>query len=226
MTYCFAFAMGAEAEPLFAQSTLENEERFGFAKFYRLSYQGKMFFILVSGIGKVLAASALSAAISAHPEIDAVINVGIGGSLDANVAPLLSAVLGEKFAQHDMDTTCFGDPQGYLNGLDTVYLSASEDLLSSLQEACGKVGVPYAKATIASGDRFITDEKEKDAIAKRFGALLIDMETAAFAEVCHVYHKPFSCLRIVSDAVDHYNEYVRYKPLAIETACKVALALL
>ena len=181
---------------------------------------------MISGIGKVLAASALSAAISAHPEIDAVINVGIGGSLDANAAPLLSAVLGEKFAQHDMDTTCFGDPLGYLNGIDTVYLDASDELLASLEEACGRIAIPCVRATIASGDRFITDEKEKGEIVRRFGALLIDMETAAFAEVCHVYHKPFSCLRIVSDAVDHYNEYVRYKPLAIETACKAALALL
>ena len=223
---CFLSAMEAEAQPVLRKSTILGEERIGFARLYRCSYEGVPFFFAVCGIGKVLSASGLSGIIVAHPEIDSFLNLGIGGSLDAEKAGLLSAVIGTSFVQHDMDTTSFGDPKGYLNGLDTVEIKAEDDVVSLLQKACQECGLAVYKGLISSGDSFVTDEEKKRGFVEDFGAISVDMEAAAYAETAAVYHKGFAALRIISDAVDHQNEYLRYKKQACEIGGEVALKFL
>ena len=226
MKYCFLFAMEAEASFLLSSSEILSTERLGNATVRSCRYGGKEFLVAVSGIGKVLASSGATAVCVAHPEVDALINLGIGGSLDAAKAPCLSAVLASDFAQHDMDTTPFGDPIGYLYGPDRVKIDADEGLNRDLAAICTEMGIPVTSAPIASGDQFIVDENVKSVIVERFGALSVDMEAAAFAEVCFVYGKPFTALRIVSDAVDHHNEYLINKPIAGKMACEVGMGLL
>lgn len=226
MTYCFLAAMQAELQYMIDSSIVEKEEKLGFAKVFTLNHNGTRFYAVVAGIGKVLASSSASAVLATHPDIDAYVNIGIGGSLDAKKAPLLSAIIGKDFVQHDMDTSPFGDPRGFLNGLSIVKIPADESLNQKIRKVCEENGIIHAQATMASGDQFIVDDAVKEDIMKQFDALLIDMETASFAEACYVFGKPFSCVRIVSDAVDHHAEYVQYKMTACEKASKLALALL
>ena len=219
--------MKPEAEELIASSTLVCQEKLGYAEVYTLKRDDKKFYVCISGIGKVLAGIAAASCCLRYPEIDAFVNLGIGGSLDAEKAPCLSAVVGNLgFVQHDMDTSAFGDPIGYLNGLDEVVLPSNPMTDHKLHSVCESLGVPCCNGAIASGDQFIVDEKAKQAIVDRFGCLCIDMEAAAFAEACHVYEKGFSALRIISDAVDHHAEYVKNKPLACSLASKVGMALI
>ena len=226
MTYCFLSAMAAEVEPILKAATLIGEENLGFARLYHLDYQGIPFYVCLSGVGKVLAGSAATACCLVHKDIDAFINIGIGGSLDAIKAPCLSAVIGKDFAQHDLDTTAVGDPLGYLSGLDIIKIDADSALNEKISGVCKEIGIPCCEGSMASGDRFIANEADMAKVVKNFGALLIDMEASAYAEVCYLYHKPFTALRIVSDAVDHEKEYVQNKKAACEKACLVALALL
>lgn len=226
MTFCFLSALNAEIQYLLDCSTIEKEEQLGFAKLYTLNYKDVRYFVCVSGVGKVLSGSAATACCIAHPEIDAFINIGIGGSLDASKAPLLSAILGSSFVQHDMDTSALGDPFGYLDGLKCIEIPADPVLNQKIEQACAALNIGFCRGVIASGDHFIADQKGKDVIIERFHALLIDMETAAFAEACFVYHKPFACVRIVSDAVDHDVEYWQNKRPAGKRGAEVALCLL
>ena len=226
MTFCFVVAMEAEVSYLLQNCPIIKEERLGFAKVYLLEHKGIRFYAAACGIGKVLSGSGLACIATAHPEIDAFVNLGIGGSLDPKKAPLMSAVIGERFAQHDMDTSSFGTPVGYLNGLDTVFIAADEGLMKLFERACAAQKQPMVRGTVASGDAFITDDKAKAVIVRRFDALLVDMETAAFAEASFVHGKPFTALRVVSDAADHQNEYLKYKFIAGEQACQIGLQAL
>ena len=79
---------------------------------------------------------------------------------------------------------------------------------------------------MASGDQFITDESIKQRIVEQFDALMIDMEAAAFAEVALGYGKPFTAIRVVSDAVDHQKEYWENKLPACEKVCQIGVELL
>ncbi|MCR5348688.1 MAG: 5'-methylthioadenosine/S-adenosylhomocysteine nucleosidase [Bacilli bacterium] len=226
MRPCFLFAMESEAEPMLQKAQLLRTEQIGFSKCHFCSYEGKEFYVCVSGIGKVLASAAVTGAALLHPEIDAFVNLGIGGSLDASKAPLLCAVVATSFVQHDMDTTFFGDVPGYLNGLNRVKIDADNNLVGLLQDSCRDIDTLFCEGIIATGDRFISEENEKRRIKERFGCLLIDMETAAFAEACFVRGVPFACLRVVSDAVDHEKEYAQFKPIASERACLLGLRFL
>ena len=76
---------------------------------------------------------------------------------------------------------------------------------------------------MASGDQFIVERTKKERIMETHDAIMVDMEAAAFAEVCYVYHKPFTSLRIVSDANGDQNEYMKYKPLACSIASEIGL---
>lgn len=226
MTICFLSAMETEVAVFLNRCTVVSKERFGIAQLYTLDYNGAKFYACVSGVGKVLAGSGTMAAIMSHPDIDAFINVGIGGSLDATKAPLMTAVLGSKFVQHDYDTSAFGDPYGYLWGPNRVFIEADLKLNELLQGSCRDLGVAFTVAPIASGDKFMVLDADKKVVQERFGALMIDMETAAFAELAYVNEKPFACLRIVSDAVDHDKEYLQYREVAAAKACEIALHLL
>lgn len=223
---CFLCAMEGEAAPVLQKSQIEKEEKVGFARLYSCVYQGHEFFLAICGIGKVLSASGLSGIITAHPEITGYINLGIGGSLDPKRANLLSAVVGMEFVQHDMDTSPFGDPRGFLNGLGIVKIPAEKQIALDLVKACKNSGLSVYEGVIVSGDTFVTDEEKKQGFVTEFDAISVDMEAAAYAEVAYVYQKPFAALRIISDAVDHHNEYVKYKPRACEIGSEVALNFL
>ena len=226
MTICFLFALEHEAEYLISHSEILDDTHLGYAHLYHLKHEDKVFYACVSGVGKVLAGMAAAQCCIVHPEIDAFVNLGIGGSLNAEKAPLLSAIIAKDFVQHDMDTSALGDPKGYLWGIDKIRLDANTELNGLLRESCAKIGLNYFEGTIASGDHFIAAEEDKRAVVEAFDAIMIDMESAAFMEGCYVHHKPFTSLRVVSDAVDHDTEYMTYRFPAGEKACQVGLALL
>ena len=67
---------------------------------------------------------------------------------------------------------------------------------------------------ICTGDRFITNRTELDAIKRRFPAgLVVDMESAAIAQTCYLYGVPFLSFRIISDTPgveDHSSQYADF----------------
>jgi adenosylhomocysteine nucleosidase len=73
---------------------------------------------------------------------------------------------------------------------------------------------PIHGGLICSGDKFITDRSELDAIKKDFPeGLAVDMESGALAQVCHLYGVPFISFRIISDtpgAEDHWQQYTNF----------------
>jgi adenosylhomocysteine nucleosidase len=73
---------------------------------------------------------------------------------------------------------------------------------------------PIHGGLICSGDKFITDRSELDAIKKDFPeGLAVDMESGALAQVCHLYGVPFISFRIISDtpgAENHWQQYTNF----------------
>lgn len=226
MTVCFVFAMSAEAENILRKAIVLEDRLLGYTRLCRIELDGKEAFVCVTGIGKVLAGAAIAATIACHPEIDAFVNLGIGGSLDPNVAPLFSAVISNQLVQHDVDTIGLGDDPGYLSTPKITYIPANEPLTEKIAKTCEQLGVPYCFGTMASGDQFIVDEEVKGAIVSLFDALMIDMESAAMAEIAFGFGKPFASVRIVSDAVDHEKEYWENKLPACAKVCEIGVALL
>ena len=204
---CFCFAMEKEAEPLLKDSKVEKEERSGFARMLVCSCRGKRFLVLISGIGKGFACSGLTAAILKHSP-SAIINAGVAGTLDGEKAPIMSAVLSSSLVQHDMDTSILGDPKGFLSGIEKVFLPADPGLRALLAKACAGAGVACTEGLISSGDTFLASGSPgKEEVIASFHPLVVDMESACFAQVAYVYNIPFCSLRLISDFRHPETEY-------------------
>ena len=224
---CFVVAMEKEANPLLQNKEVEvlSKLRYGNAVVYEAKAFDKPFLLCVSGVGKCFAAASISLLAAKYPGLEAIINVGIAGSLEREKAPLLSALIASDFVQHDFDTSPFGDEVGQLPGINLVRLPSSKAYNALSEAAASALGLPVSYGIIASGDQFIADESKAKEIRERFGAVSIDMESAAFAQLAYVNGIPFSTVRVISDT-GKKGEYEKYAVSAAETACKIALNIL
>ncbi|MET0545955.1 MAG: 5'-nucleosidase [Caulobacterales bacterium] len=133
--------------------------------------------VLVTGVGKVNAAMALTKRLAAQPPPALVLNIGTAGGL--SVAPGI-VVNATRFVQRDMEVTALGferwqtpfEPAGALeNGLR----------IESLPEVmCG------------TGDSF-----EVGGVAAPYE--IVDMEAYALAKVAAAFNVTFACLKYISD---------------------------
>ena len=196
----FVYAMEKEALPLLEEVTILSDKKMGkISRLLEVSLNKKKFLIVISGIGKAFAASSLSSAFALHPEIDAVINLGVSGSLNEKEAPIFSAVIGKEFVEHDLDTSAIGDPVGMVSGINVVFLPSSEKWNSLLKQSCEELKIPSAEGVISSGDVFLSSRQRKEEIRAQFGTLSLDMESAPYAQIAYCYEKPFSALRVITD---------------------------
>src|SRR4029077_16888096 len=59
---------------------------------------------------------------------------------------------------------------------------------------------PLRRGRLLTTSLFISRPEEKRSLGQRHQALAVDMESAAFAELCGRKDIPFGCLRAISDA--------------------------
>ncbi|WP_068261483.1 nucleosidase [Janibacter limosus] len=135
--------------------------------------------VLITGVGKTLAAVAVTRAICEHPRRDelVVINIGTAGALREGISGV-----------HEIGTVLNHD------------LSA---------EAIRQLGIdpreriainPSHATTLASGDLFVTDPTVRDELARQ--ADLVDMEGYAIALACTELDVPVHLVKMVSDNAD------------------------
>ena len=107
-----------------------------------------------------------------------------------------------------------GNEYGQVQGLPAVYKGCAPLLEHAL--SLNKTGLESRihSGLICTGDRFITNRTELDAIKRRFPAgLAVDMESAAIAQTCYLYDIPFLSFRIISDTPgveDHSSQYADF----------------
>ncbi len=131
--------------------------------------------ILVTGVGKVCAATSL-AAILARQRPARIINLGTAGALHGNLRG--THVIG-RVIQHDFDD-------------DGVFAMTGQHFGGPIEFGPGSV--------LASGDAFINDEQLRARLALR--ADLVDMEGYAVARTAREFGLPVTLVKEVSDSAD------------------------
>ena len=159
---------------------------------------GRPVLLAQSGIGKVNAA--LTTAAMAQAGASSLVFVGVAGGLAPGVK-MGDAVVATSLVQHDVDITAFGHAPGVISGVLAGGV-ADVALSDALAAAAGSIGATVHRGVIASGDQFIVSAEESAAIAGQFGALAVEMEGAAVAQVCMRLSLPFAVLRWISDTAD------------------------
>lgn len=136
--------------------------------------------VLVTGIGKVAAATALTRRLAAYDVVElaslSILNLGTAGALHPHLSGLfeIGAVLNHEI---------------------------SADALRSLgYDARERLVLGSSDTVLATGDVFVTDPVVRDALAAR--AQLVDMEGYAVAYVAAEFGVPVRMVKYVSDTAD------------------------
>ncbi|AVM01356.1 nucleosidase [Gordonia iterans] len=134
--------------------------------------------LLITGLGKVRAASSLTRRLATEPgRFRRVINIGTAGALHRHHGGLY---VPSRVVEHD--------------------ISAAElHALGYPVQDCWEVSDGDG-SVLATGDTFVTDESVRLRLAAR--ADLVDMEAAALAHVCADFSVPIRLVKVVSDYAD------------------------
>jgi adenosylhomocysteine nucleosidase len=200
---------------------LERPQRAEFAgrTFHLGQMQGRPVVLVLSGIGKVAAAT--TAALLLHEvEVDRIVFTGAAGGLGPGVR-VGDVVVARSLLQHDMDASpLFPRFEVPLTGRSLFFTDrALSDALAAaalhcLNHAIERIGETHLtdfgidspllhEGLVISGDRFVSTAAESAALRGLLPhALAVEMEGAALAQVCADFGAPFAVIRTISDRAD------------------------
>ncbi|PKK98319.1 MAG: 5'-methylthioadenosine/S-adenosylhomocysteine nucleosidase [Tenericutes bacterium HGW-Tenericutes-2] len=165
--------------------------------------------VLLTGIGKVNAASKLSAFLATN-QVDAIYNLGFAGaSKPYHVGDI---VLIEKARYHDFDLTLFGYQKGQVPGLPEAFES-SRELLNHAKS----VLTSFEIGQLFTGDYFMTEEKNE--------SFIVDMEGTALYHVAHQFNIPILSIKVISDVMGMDNHFDSYKKFEREFGAQTLLRI-
>ena len=199
-------AMDCEISAIKSELFELKEQNCADLKIFTGTINNKFVVLAQSGVGKVNAALNTQYIIDTYKP-DIIINTGVAGGI-ANGLDVGDVVIGTYLVQHDFDVTVLGYAKGYMcTGIEkdkpTKYY-CDKELVKQFQVSLEQ-NMPAKKihqGIIASGDKFISDIKIKKEINEYFGAMAVEMEGCAIAQVATRNKIPFVVTRAISDLAD------------------------
>jgi adenosylhomocysteine nucleosidase len=173
--------------------------------------------VVLARIGKVAASATVSALIHRFA-VRAVVFTGVAGGVSREVK-VGDVVVAQGLLQHDLDASpLFPRFEVPLLGIER--FTADAPLSAQLHEAAARFlaeehaalaarlrlqPAQVRRGLIISGDRFVSSEREVQALRDALpDALAVEMEGAALAQVCHEHGVPCAIVRTISDAADDH----------------------
>ncbi len=219
MTLALVSALPEELQAVL--DLLPDEQRIavGGRAFWQGHLHGQAVVAVLSGIGKVAAATT-AALLLERFQASAIVMTGVAGGLGPGVK-VGDVVVARELLQHDMDASPIfprHEMPGYGRSRFATDAAWADRLVraseATLRDPRASLG-PEAVATfqlqtprvhqglLVSGDRFVSRTAESQALQTELpDALAVDMESAAVAQVCADFGKPFAVLRTISDRAD------------------------
>lgn len=221
-------AMDVEVEKLKADMSIERVVKKANMEFCQGELRGKPAVVVKSGVGKVNAAVCTQILVDVFG-VDAVINTGIAGSLNAQI-DIGDVVISTDVLHHDMDAVNFGYPLGQIPQMDVFSFQADEELAEKAKKVCEKVNpeIKVFRGRVVSGDQFIADKTVKQRIVDNFQGFCTEMEGAAIAQASYLNGVPFVIIRAISDKADDsaVMDYPAFEKKAVEHSVRLIEALM
>ena len=217
----------------------------GARSYWHGTLYGKNTTLAFSRWGKVASASTVTSLIDTE-KVDLVVFTGVAGAVSPDLE-IGDVVIGSHLLQHDLDARPFFEryeiPQLEASRLPLrpqyvdLAASAAERYLNLdlpvevPARALAEFGITRPKVRcglIVTGDRFIGDADSRDRLAREVpGALCVEMEGAAVAQVCHERGTPLVVVRTISDKADRHVDFVRFvDTIATHFTCGIVRQLL
>ncbi|WP_339061419.1 5'-methylthioadenosine/adenosylhomocysteine nucleosidase [Tepidibacillus marianensis] len=191
-------------------------------RFYEGEMNGKSVVLCKSGIGKVNAAVTTQILVD-NFDVDQIIFTGVAGALhpDLNIGDI---VISTAAQQHDVDVTPLGYEKAIIPDQERSIFEADQELILLAQKASREVNEGNVViGLILSGDQFIADREQVQALYEQLHGLCTEMEGAAVAQVCDMNRIPFVIIRSMSDKADgsaHVN-FVQFTNLASKRSYQI-----
>jgi len=187
--------------------------------FHTGQLHGQSVVLVLSGIGKVAAAT--TAALLIHEyDAQALVFTGVAGGLGEGVN-VGDVVVARELLQHDMDASPLF-PRFVVPLTGRSHFAADAALAAALRASAERCLAPthggpdvahrlalgiarprVHEGLVVSGDRFVATSAESAALRALLpNALAVEMEGAALAQVCADFARPFAVLRTISDRAD------------------------
>ena len=214
----------AAFKPFFSE--IETGQRMGFTVRHGV-IEGKPVVMMRSGVGKVNAAIATMALIQEF-YCGTIVMAGVAGSLDPAIG-IGDVVVAKRVVQHDygaiIDTRVVPFHPGVLplpGNEGKIGYDLDQRLADKVKRALkgfdlpplsreltgGEYRLPKAHVgTIVTGDQFVNCPRTRERLAFRYGALAVEMEGGAVAQVCERFKAPFLIVRGVSDLAGTQSHY-------------------
>lgn len=221
-------AMTIEVETLTAQ--MENpviSTRAGM-EFYEGTLEGLPVVVVQCGVGKVNAALCVQILCDCFA-VTHIVNTGVAGSLCAQL-DIGDFIISRDAMYHDFDCHPINPNYavGQVPGLPVLTFGADDTLVAYAFEAAEQVNPGHASVgRVASGDQFVCNKDQKDAIIQNTGALCTEMEGAAIAHAAWRNGVPFVVIRAISDKADDsaQMDYPTFEKIAAQRCAQVTQAL-
>lgn len=190
-------------------------------KFYLGKIENRDCVLVECGIGKVNAARTTQILID-NFDIGFIVSIGTAGAIDKKIN-IKDVVIGKKLVQYDFDLTAFGREKGYITDIGK-FIESDEKLVNKCLVTMKKMDKDndfnVYVGTIASADQFCTDRKVADDVHNEFGAMCVEMESAAVAQICKLDDIPFVIIRSISDSPNGNNniDFDEYLKIASKRA--------
>jgi adenosylhomocysteine nucleosidase len=218
-------AQAEELEPLVAAASDARSVERGGSLYVCASLGDHDVVMTTSGGGPIRAAGALDRAIDGF-QVSAVAVVGIAGGIGRDLH-IGDVTIVAQWSRHDRD------PSWHVAAAEL--LAAARRVREPPLETCDDTTWCAVSPRLAiggngvTGARFVADPAQADELDRRLAARVVDMETAAFAEVADRRHVPFIAVRAVSDVVrsGRSRELVeQHGQVAADNAATTAIELL
>ncbi|MDG4665724.1 5'-methylthioadenosine/adenosylhomocysteine nucleosidase [Mycobacterium sp. 236(2023)] len=196
-----------------------------------------------SGMGKVN--SALVATVLADRfSCSAMVFSGVAGGVDPALR-IGDVVIADRVLQHDAGLIEDGRLQPYqaghvpfINPTERFGFTVHQDLLARVRNRLDAVALPplsadagggdraprIAYGTVLSGDQFLHCDQTREQWHREFGALAVEMEGGAVAQVAEAFDIPWLVIRALSDLAGHDSRF-NFLAFAEQVAASSALIL-
>lgn len=212
-------AMPEELQALLDRMPDEHRVRHGGREFWLGHLAGRDVVVVLSRIGKVAAATTATLLVERLAARE-IVFTGVAGGLGEGVE-VGDVVIGREFLQHDFDASPIfprHEIPYYGRSVFEADAALARRLAGAARDVLGQVahhlGAEVVQAyglgrrrchegLIVSGDRFVATSAFSQALRQELpGALAVEMEGAAVAQVCHDLGVPFGVVRTISDRAD------------------------
>jgi adenosylhomocysteine nucleosidase len=220
----------------------EHKETIAGRDFWVGHLHGQDVVAVLSGIGKVAAATTATLLVQQFG-VSRIVFTGVAGGLGVGVN-VGDVVVAQALLQHDYDVSPIF-PRYVIPGhgvsrfpadpaLASQLAQASEAVLADLPhhvdaQSIEKFGLHQPRVhlgLIISGDRFVCTTSESETLARELPeALAVEMEGAAFAQVCKDFNVPLAVVRTISDRADD-DAHVDFPSFLKEVASKYSGAII